>query len=477
MKKPLLFLLIYSFFGLTYSQSVDNIPSLGDASSGSISLSGEYELGRLWLSLFRSSVNEYDDPITKSYIKDFIYRLSETSEVRDRRYEFVVIEDPSINAFAAPGGIIGINKGMFLKTDSEGEFASVMAHELAHLSQRHYARSQNQSSPLANALILIGSVAAAIASSNPQALYIGPALIQQLSINFTRSNEKEADRIGFRNLVNAGFDPSSQSKMFQKLQKNYRGFNDEAYSYLMSHPLPKERITDARIRERGISKNKFYKNSLEFYLIKSRAEVSESKDLESLKNQYRQNLTRSKDKNIVISSLYGLSLVLKNQKKFIESFKIARDLVDENPFNLVLQTNILEIHLASENSFEAVSLGENLLRINNGNYAISYYLAKAYLLNDDPIKAEKTLLKMSEDNTEDPSIWYFLAEAQGLSGNILGLHRSRAEYFILTGRYDAAVYQLREALKLSQNFFEIRESIINKLEDIFETKRALKNSS
>ena len=87
MKKPLLFLLIYSFIGTSYSQSVDNIPSLGDASSGSISLSGEYQLGRLWLSLFRSSVDEYDDPITKSYIQDFMYRLSETSEVRDRRYE------------------------------------------------------------------------------------------------------------------------------------------------------------------------------------------------------------------------------------------------------------------------------------------------------------------------------------------------------------------------------------------------------
>ena len=477
MKKSLLFLLIYSFIGLSYSQSVDNIPSLGDASSGSISLSGEYQLGRLWLSLFRSSVNEYDDPITKSYVRDFIYRLSETSEVRDRRYEFIVIEDASINAFAAPGGIIGINKGMFLKTESEGEFASVMAHELAHLSQRHYARSQNQSSPLANALILLGSIAAAVASSNPQALFIGPALIQQLSINFTRSNEKEADRIGFRNLVNAGFDPSSQSKMFQKLQKKYRGLNDEAYSYLMSHPLPKERITDARIRERGIPKNKVFRNSLEFYLIKSRAEVSESKNLESLKNQYRQNLSRSKDKNIITSSLYGLSLALKKQKKFIESFKIARELVDKNPFNLVLQTNILEIHLTSENSFEAVSLGENLLRINNGNYSISFYLAKAYLLNNEPIKAEKTLLKMSEDNPQDPSIWYILAEAQGLSGNILGLHRSRAEFFILTGRYDAAIFQLREALKLSQNFFEIRESIISKLEDIFETKRALKNIS
>jgi len=477
MKKPLLFLLIYSFIGTSYSQSVDNIPSLGDASSGSISLSGEYQLGRLWLSLFRSSVDEYDDPITKSYIQDFMYRLSETSEVRDRRYEFVTIEDPSINAFAAPGGIIGINKGMFLKTDSEGEFASVMAHELAHLSQRHYARSQNQSSPLANALILLGSVAAAVASSNPQAIYLGPALIQQLSINFTRSNEKEADRIGFNNLVKAGFDPSSQSKMFQKLQKKYRGLNDEAYSYLMSHPLPKERVTDARIRERSLPKKNIYKDSLEFYLVKSRAEVSEVKDLEALKNQYKQNISRSKNKNIITSSSYGLSLALKEQKQFSEAFEVARQLVQKNPFNLILQTNILEIHLASENSFEAVSLGENLLSINTGNYAISYYLAKAYLLNNEPTKAEKILLKMSEDNPEDPSIWYILAEAQGLSGNILGLHRSRAEFFILTGRYDAAVFQLREALKLSQNFFEIRESIISKLEDIFETKRALKNTS
>lgn len=477
MKKPILFLLIFLFAGILFMQSKDNIPSLGDASSGSISLSGEYQLGRLWLSLFRSSVNEYDDPITKSYIEDFMYRISESSEVRDRRYEFITIEDPSINAFAAPGGIIGINKGMFLKTDTEGQFASVMSHELAHLSQRHYARSQNQSSPLANALIALGSVAAAVASSNPEAILIGPALIQQLSTNYTRSNEKEADRIGFNNLVKAGFDPKSQSEMFQKLQKQFRGPNDEAYSYLMSHPLPKERVTDARIRERGIPKSKSYRNSLEFYLVKSRAEVSESNDLDALINQYKQNISRSKDSNTIIASSYGISLALRNQKKYSESFKIARKLIQENPLNIILQTNILEIHIASKNSFEAVSVGENLLSINSGNYAISFYLSKAYLLNNESDKAEKLLIEMSDRKPSDPAIWYNLAEAQGLSGNILGLHRSRAEYFILNGRYDSAIFQLREALKLSQNFFEIRESIISKLEDIFETKRALKTIS
>ena len=118
--------LILCFTSFSFLQTDDNLPMLGDPSSAAISLSGEYDLGRLWLSIFRSSIKEYEDPLTTTYIEDLIYRISETSEVRDRRYEFVVIDDSSINAFAAPGGIIGINKGMFLKTDFEAEFASVI---------------------------------------------------------------------------------------------------------------------------------------------------------------------------------------------------------------------------------------------------------------------------------------------------------------------------------------------------------------
>ena len=473
--KIYLFLILLSLFGvLANSQNNDSLPSLGDASSGSISLAGEYDLGRLWLSLFRSSAKEYNDPITKSYVKDFIYRISESSEVRDRRYEFIILDDASINAFAAPGGIIGINTGMFLKTETEGQFASVMCHELAHLSQRHYARSQQNSSPLTNALILLGSVATAVVTANPQAILIAPALIQQLATNYTRDNEREADRIGFRNLVNAGFDPKSQSQMFQILQKTQGGINEE-YSYLFTHPIPKERITDARIRETSIDDEKSYRNSLEFYLVKARAEVNNSKNMKSLEDLYISKLKKNLNPKISTSNKYGLSLTLKEQKKFDEAIKIARELIKDNPTNLIFQTNILEIHLAEENSLEAISLGEELLKIHTNNYFISYYLSKAYILNGDPDKAEEVLINLSKINPEDPFLWYELAEAQGLSGNIIGLHRSRAEYFVLTGRYDSAIYQLREGLKLSKNFFEIRESIINKLEQIYQTKRALKD--
>ena len=135
-----LFFIIFSLIisSSAFSQINDeNLPVLGDYSSSSISLSGEYELGRIWLSIYRSAVKEHNDPMIRTYLEDLVYRLSEDSEVQDRRFEFLVLQDKSINAFAAPGGISGINLGMFLETEKEGEIASVMCHELANLSQRH----------------------------------------------------------------------------------------------------------------------------------------------------------------------------------------------------------------------------------------------------------------------------------------------------------------------------------------------------
>ena len=475
MKYFYLFLILF-FSSFSFLQTEDNLPLLGDPSSAAISLSGEYDLGRLWLSIFRSSVKEYEDPLTTTYIEDLIYRISETSEVRDRRYEFVVIDDNSINAFAAPGGIIGINKGMFLKTDFESEFASVMCHELAHLSQRHFARSQSQLTALGNALLILGSVAVAAASGSAEGIYLGPALIQQISINYTRNNEKEADRIGFNNLVKAGFDPKGMSSMFQKLQKS-RGANDEEYSYLMSHPLPKERITDAKLRENSIEKKEKYRDSLDFYLIKARSIVSSSNDHRELVKEYEKTLRSNLTEKSIVAAEYGLVLTHKKLKNFPVAFKLLRSLLDQFPNNLILQTTLMELHIAEENNFEAVSVGETLLSLNENNHAISKILSKAYMQNNQIKDAENILSKLSRNRPMDPSVWYQLAEAQGLSGNILGLHRSRAEYFMLTGRYDAAIFQLREALKLSKNFFEIRESIVNRLEDIFETKKALRELS
>jgi len=452
----------------------ENLPVLGDYSSASISLSGEYELGRIWLSIYRSAVKEHNDPMIRTYLEDLLYRLSEDSEVQDRRFEFLVLQDKSINAFAAPGGIIGINLGMFLETEKEGELASVMCHELAHLSQRHYARSQNRSSPLANALMVLGSIVVAAASRNPEAILIAPAAMQQMSINFTRSNEKEADRVGFNNLVRAGFDPNDMTSMFQRMQDKYQTKSSEEFSYLMTHPLPSERLTDMKVRADNLPKsvNTIYRDNIDFYFMQKRAESWSEKDTRKLIKKYKKNID-SKDYKVSASNKYGLALAYKETKKFNEAFRIVRSLMKENPNNLVLESSLMELHLAAGNYFEAISLGRNILEIHQSNYSASILLADAYLKNQNPEEAEKLLKDLSKNRETDPNVWFKLAEAQGLSGNILELHRSRAEYFILTGRFDAAVFQLKEALSLSNNLFEIKESIIRRLEEIFAKKRAL----
>ena len=472
-----LYLLLFVLFFSSYFHSVieeDPLPALGDYSSASISLSGEYNLGRLWLAMYRGSTKEHSDPLMRTYLEDLIYRLSETSEVRDRRFEFIILEDKTINAFAAPGGIIGINLGMFLNTEREGEMASVMCHELAHLSQRHFARSQNRNSPLANALMILGSIAVAAASRNPEAILIAPAAMQQMSINYTRSNEKEADRIGFNNLVKAGFDPNDMTMMFQRMQDKYQNEDSEQFSYLMTHPLPSERLTDMRIRSDGLKKNSknSYRDNMDFYLMQKRAQVWAEKDTKKLIKIFKKNL-KSQNKNILVSNKYGLSLAYKKNKDFEKSFSILRELIKEIPNNLVLESSLMELHLAAGNYYEAISLGKNILEIHENNYSASMLLADAYIENEQSEKAEKLLKYLAKDRQTDPNVWFKLAEAQGLSGNILELHRSRAEFFILTGRHDAAVFQLKEALSLSQNLFEIRESIIRRLEEIFAAKKAL----
>ena len=172
-----------------------------------------------------------------------------------------------------------------------------------------------------------------------------------------------------------------------------------------------------------------------------------------------------------------MSLALKQTNNFEEGFSILRELVRKIPNNLVLESSLMELHVAAENYYEAISLGKNILEIHDNNYAASILLADAYIEDGQSEVAEKLLKDLAKERQTDPNIWYKLAEAQGLSGNILELHRSRAEFFILTGRHDAAVFQLKEALSLSQNLFEVRESIIRRLEQIFAAKKALSELS
>ena len=228
------------FFGLNLLGQ-ESLPELGDASSSSISIDQEYKLGKLFVAQIRGSTPQYVDPLVLDYTEHLVYRLSEFSQLKDRRFEIILVDEKTINAFAAPGGIIGVNSGLFFHAENEGQLASVLTHELAHLSQRHYARrlQRQEDRSLANALIILASVALAAASS-PEAIIAGTQVLSQQAMSYSRSNEQEADRIGFLNLVSSGYDPLSTTEFFEKLQQLSRLSGANELEFLRSHPLTKK---------------------------------------------------------------------------------------------------------------------------------------------------------------------------------------------------------------------------------------------
>ena len=460
------------------SSSEEDLPIIGDSSSSVISIASEYNLGRLYMAQLRRTLPEYIDPVSQDYSEHLVYRLSEFSELSDRRLEIALIDEKSVNAFAAPGGIIGINAGLIFHADTEGQLASVLSHELAHLSQRHFARrmQRQKDRSLANSLMILGSIALAGATSNPNALLVGQQAITQQNLSFSRGDEQEADRIGFKNMVSAGFDPKSTSYMFEKLQSLSRLSGSNELEFLRSHPLTKNRIADAQSRAQGFE-NKDYRNSLDYDLVRNRTIVHFSEVPRQAVTIFQKELTDSSDEREKLEAYYGLALAYSRDNKHSQALNSMRQALEMDSENLMLQIGLLELHIEAENYFEAEALASSLLSTNPYNYPISMLYNRVLMNKGDYKLGEKILKDLALKRPKDPQVWYWLAEVQGLDKNVIGLHLSRAEYFFLTGSYETSIKHLRMALDLTGNNFQLTESIHNKIERSHKSIEALKSFS
>ncbi len=460
------------------SSSEEDLPIIGDSSSSVISIASEYNLGRLYMAQLRRTLPEYIDPVSQDYSEHLVYRLSEFSELSDRRLEIALIDEKSVNAFAAPGGIIGINAGLIFHADTEGQLASVLSHELAHLSQRHFARrmQRQKDRSLANSLMILGSIALAGATSNPNALLVGQQAITQQNLSFSRGDEQEADRIGFKNMVSAGFDPKSTSYMFEKLQSLSRLSGSNELEFLRSHPLTKNRIADAQSRAQGFE-NKNYRNSLDYDLVRNRTIVHFSEVPRQAVTIFQKELTDSSDEREKLEAYYGLALAYSRDNKHSQALNSMRQALEMDSENLMLQIGLLELHIEAENYFEAEALASSLLSTNPYNYPISMLYNRVLMNKGDYKLGEKILKDLTLKRPKDPQVWYWLAEVQGLDKNVIGLHLSRAEYFFLTGSYETSIKHLRMALDLTGNNFQLTESIHNKIERSHKSIEALKSFS
>ncbi len=439
-----------------------SLPELGDRVSGVVSNDQEKIIGNEFLKQVYSQAPLISDPLIQEYSELLVYRLSEYSQVKDRNFNVLLIDDSSLNAFAAPGGVIGINGGLFLNAQNEGQFASVITHELAHLSQRHFARNilNSQDNNIASVLVMVSAVAAAVATNNPTAFMAGPAFLQQQSLRYSRLFEREADRVGFNNLINAEYDPSSMGEMFEQMAKLRRLAGDKIPEFLLTHPISSSRVTDAFNAADQVETSFNTKDSLNYQFIRGRLQIRyEDIPLNSVR-KIKGLLKKDPSSN---ENRYALSIAYKISGQHEEALKVIDSLIIENPKNLILNNTKAEILLDQGKSKDALELVNAFLNISPKNYPLSVLKAKILAYDKKLFAAEELIRDQLLRRNNDPYLWLYLSEVQRDSKNVIGYHQSRAEYYLLLGQYEDALNQLQFALKLTENNFQVSESIMTKI--------------
>ena len=432
-----------------FSQS--SLPSLGDRISGTVSLDQEYAMGQRFLSQIRRSATTISDPLLTGYLESVTYKLASRSQLTDHRLSFVIIDSQALNAFAAPGGIIGVNTGLFLNAVTEAEFASVMAHEISHVSQRHFARGidEAQSGRIPQMAALLASVmvmATSEAGHGAAAISAVQGRNIENQLRFSRSNEAEADRIGQNIMVSAGFDPKGMSDLFERLIAINR-FGRRPPEFLLSHPVTESRIADARSRVFRYP-NREYKDNFEYQFARARVEARYAEDKKAYVEERINRLENSKGEFEKTSNAYGLVMALWGNKQYKDAHTVLEPLLLKDPNRISLAVTQSEILTSQNESRQAISFLDRHLQINPGNHALTMAYANALIQNRDYSAASKLIQRHSTSRPDDHQLWYLLAETQGQAGNISEVHQARAEYFRLIGDFRRAREQLQFALRI-----------------------------
>ena len=448
---------------LVFSQEKDlNLPSLGDRVSGVISLEQERMLGQGFLEQVYAQAPLINDPIIQEYTELLIYKLSETSQVKDRQFTIVLIDEKSLNAFAAPGGVIGVNGGLFLNAGNEAQLASVLGHELAHLSQRHFARNvlRGRDTNLASSLVMVSAIALAIISNNPTAFITGPAALQQQQLRYSRIFEREADRYGFNNLIAAGYDPAGMGQMFENMAKVRKLAGDNPPEFLLTHPITSSRVSDAFNAADQIEFTGGKKNTINFEFIKGRLKARYNSLSPQAAVRYFKKLYEDTPSN---ENKYAYISALQSNGQTDQALNVMNEILKKFPKNLILNTTKSEILLSGQRLSNAQKNIEQVLNISPGNYPASIMKAKILSSKKEFIKAEEILRDLLISKNRDPGLWMQLSEVQRAGKNIVGYHLSRGEYYTLIGDFDNALNQFQFALSLSGNSFQTSETIMTKI--------------
>jgi len=427
------------------------LPDIGQSAATVLTPAEERRTGETVVRNIRRAGGIVDDPLLTEYINNLGYRLLANTENPDHHpFEFFIVDDKEINAFALPGGFIGINYGLIMKTEAENELASVLAHEIVHVTQRHYARAYENAGNT-QIPVLAAIIAAIILGSKGNEL--GQAVLTsaaagsiQSSINFTRHNEEEADRIGIQMLAKSDMDANGMASFFDKLDRETRLQGAQLPEFLRTHPVNTQRISDAQSRAAQFSKVK-PTNNLQYALMKQRLIVMTSDNLTETQQHFEQLLT-TKGEAAIPAERYGYALTLLRLEKYSQSGAEIKKLLQQDPHRIAYLLARADVLVKSGQIQEALRSYDAALKIYPNNTAITYDYVATLLQQQRAAKAKTVLAQYLKSPPVNPMFFQFRARAEAATHNQVGSHEAMAEYYYAMGQLHPAADQLEIALKL-----------------------------
>jgi predicted Zn-dependent protease len=427
----------------------EDLPDIGSPAEAAITLEDEYRVGRMIVRGLRDADRIVEDPEVTEYLQTIGHRLASHAHDGDYRFQFFVVNDNSLNAFALPGGFIGVNSGLILTTHDESELAGVMAHEIAHVTQRHIARSiaaQSRQSLVSTAAML-AAILVGVAAGGGDAAMAGMAAAQSLAIqqriSFTRANEYEADRVGIGVLANSGFDPNAMPAFFETMGRRAGTLENQIPEMLRTHPVSSDRIAESRSRAAQYE-GPWQSDSLGYAITRERLRVLTTPPGQDPRRYYASTIANEPDASPAQS--YGQALAAMTAGDPADAVPVFRRLRDKDDTVLQYHTALGQAQLLAGDLAGSRTTLERARDLFPRNVPVTVRYAETLMRQGDAKFAHEVLLDLFNNVPPTPEQARFIALVANAAGDVGDAYYYMSEYHILGGDLPLAISQLQLAL-------------------------------
>ncbi len=450
-------------------QPIIDLPEIGNPADLALSPAEELEIGQQVAAELYYYNYVLEDIEIGEYLTALGWRLAAFGTEKPPAFNFFLIADPRINAFALPGAYIGVNAGLLLAASNESEVAGVMAHEEAHVTQRHAARGQNddQVATIATWAAVIAAIIAG--SANPNivigALSLGQGINYNRQVSYTRTNEFEADRIGIRTLAAAGFDPNGMAGFFSKLEQQTRLYGNRLPEILLTHPVNSTRIAEASARAAGYQKRDV-KNSPDFEIMRARIRVLMADSASEIAAFFEGELNAGK---LTPENQYGLAMALQVQGHYDEAQAVLEPLVKAGSKSISVPILEARILIGQGKTTEGLALLEKTLNAVPRHPPAILAYADALITAGRSDDARRVLLSHEQALGTRIDTYRLLASAARASGNVAEAQYQQCLYHFGRGDIRGALQQLNAGLRVASISSQDRSRLSAKRQEILET--------